>query len=318
MDFGLHVGTRGVGADPENLARIARHAEGLGFAYLAIPDHIVIAEQVDSRYPYNESGNWPAADTGTCLEQVGTLIYLAGVTERIRLLTSVMVLPYREPILAAKLLATADVLSKGRLTVGVGVGWMAEEMALLRSPPFAERGAASNEYIEAFRALWTEARPSYKGRHVAFERVLFDPKPVQKPHPPLWVGGETAPARRRAGRLGDGWYPVGANPRAWLDTPELFAAGLVEVQGHAEAAGRDPAALDVGLYANWYKLGAAQPGREGGRRAFTGPADAILEDIAAYAGVGVRHLVIGFESNELTHALDEIERFATAVMAKAR
>jgi probable F420-dependent oxidoreductase len=317
MDFGLHVGTRGVGADPDNLAAIARRAEALGFAYLAVPDHIVIAGKVNSRYPYNESGNWPAVDTGTCLEQIGTLIYIGAVTSRIRLLTSVMVLPYRQPLLAAKLLATADVLSKGRLTVGVGVGWMAEEFQLLNSPAFAERGAAANEYIEAFRRLWSEQRPAYHGRHVDFAPVLFEPKPVQKPHPPIWVGGETGAARRRAGRLGDGWYPVGTNPRAFFDTPAAYAAGLAEVRGHAEAAGRDPAAVDAGLYANWYRLGQPAPGRDGSRRRLTGPAEAVLEDLATYAAAGVRHLVIGFESEALGHALEEIERFAAEVMAKA-
>lgn len=317
MDFGLHLGTRGAAAEPDGLARIARHAEAMGFAYLGFSDHIVIARKVDSVYPYNESGEWPATGTGTCLEQLSMLTYAAAVTERIRLLTSVMVLPYRPPILAAKTLATADVLSKGRLTLGIGVGWMAEEMALLGSPPYAERGQAADEYIQAFRTLWTEDDPNFQGRHVSFAGLRFEPKPVQTPQPPIWVGGETAAARRRAGRLGDGWYPVGANPRAFLDTAEAFAAGLTEVRRHAEEVGRDPESLDTGLYANWYRLGEPEPGRQGGRRAFTGPAEAIAEDANAYAAAGLRHLVIGFESDELAHTLDEVERFAKEVMPLA-
>jgi len=317
MDFGLHLGTRGAAAEPDGLARIARHAEAMGFAYLGFSDHIVIARQVDSVYPYNESGDWPAVGTGTCLEQLTVLTYAAAVTSTIRLLTSVMVLPYRPAILAAKVLATADVLSKGRLTVGIGVGWMAEEMMLLGSPPFAQRGAAGDEYIRAFRTLWSEADPAYAGRHVNFGGLRFEPKPVQKPGPPIWVGGETAAARRRAGRLGDGWYPVGSNPRAFLDSPGAFAEGLAEVRRHAEEAGRDPAAVDTGFYANWYRLGEPAPGRDGGRRVFTGPAQTIAEDVHAYGEAGLRHLVIGFESDDLARTLEEIERFAHEVMPLA-
>jgi alkanesulfonate monooxygenase SsuD/methylene tetrahydromethanopterin reductase-like flavin-dependent oxidoreductase (luciferase family) len=123
MDFGLHLGTRGAAAHPDNLARIAQHADGLGLAYLGFSDHVVIARSIDSRYPYNETGDWPGVATGFCLEQLSCLAYAAAITKRIRLLTSVMVLPHRPPVLTAKTLATVDVLSKGRVTVGVGVGW---------------------------------------------------------------------------------------------------------------------------------------------------------------------------------------------------
>ena len=315
MDFGLHLGTRGATAGPEGLRAMARRCEALGYGYLGFNDHVVIAETVESRYPYDKSGQWPAADTGTCLEQLMTIAYVTAVTEKIRLLTSVLVLPHRAPVLAAKMLATADVLSNGRLTVGVGIGWMAEEMAVLQSPAFERRAAASREYIEAFRALWTEPAPSYAGDFVAFESVLFDPKPVQQPHPPIWVGGEGEPARRRAGQLGDGWYPVVANPRYPLDTPERFAAALGEVHAHAEAAGRDPAALDTALFAPWYSLGAARADDEGKRRPFTGAAEQIAADAESYRAAGLNHLIIGFESDDLQMSLERTEQFATEVMA---
>ena len=121
MDFGLHLGTRGVGANPDGLQAIAKKTEELGFSYLGFPDHVVIPNLVDSKYPYNKEGQWPAQDTGTCLEQLMTIAYVAAVTTNIRLLTSILVLPHRTPVLAAKMLTTADVLSKGRLTVGVGI-----------------------------------------------------------------------------------------------------------------------------------------------------------------------------------------------------
>ncbi len=139
MQFGLHLGTRGVATRPEGIREMARHCEAMGLSHLGFSDHVVIARSVDSRYPYNESGRWPARDTGICLEQITTIAFAAAVTERIRLVTSVMVLPYRPPVLAAKMLATADVLSKGRLVVGAGIGWMAEEMVVLGGPGYQNR-----------------------------------------------------------------------------------------------------------------------------------------------------------------------------------
>jgi probable F420-dependent oxidoreductase len=199
MEFGLHLGTRGPAASSDSLLRIARRAEELGFLHLGLSDHVVIAARVDTEYPYTKSGSWFAEDTGVCLEQVTTLGFVAAATTRLRLLSSVMVLPHRPALLAAKMLTTVDILSKGRLTVGAGVGWMAEELALLGAPPFKARGAASDEYIQAFRALWTERRPAFAGRFVAFDNLLFEPKPAQRPHPPIWVGGESAQARIRSG-----------------------------------------------------------------------------------------------------------------------
>ena len=313
MRFGVHLGVRGPAADPDGLRAIAAEAEALGFAHLGLSDHVALPAAAESTYPYTASGRWFAQDTGECLEQLTTLGFAAAATERIRLLTSVMVLPHRPPVLAAKMLATLDVLSKGRLTVGVGVGWMAEEIALLGGPPFAARGRASDEYIAAFRALWTGDPPAVEGAHVRFRDVRFAPRPVQKPHPPIWVGGEAPAARRRAGRLGDGWYPVANNPAAPFDTPERYAAGLAEARAAAEAAGRDPGALDAGLYAIGYALGAAERGPDGARRRFTGPADAIAGDIAAYREAGLRHLVIGGESRDLGRCLDRMRAFAAEV-----
>ena len=314
MDFGLHLGTRGAAANPDNLQALAQNAERLGFNYVGFSDHVVIARSIASRYPYNESGDWPAVSSGFCLEQITCLAYVAAVTKRVRLLTSVMVVPHRPAILAAKMLTTADVLSKGRVTVGIGVGWMAEEMAALGSPPYAKRGAASDEYIEAFRALWTQPAPAYQGEFVTVHDVLFEPKPVQKPHPPIWIGGEGAAARRRAGRLGDGWYPTIRNPMEPLGTPVAFAAALADVRRHAEAAGRDPNGMDVAMFAPGYSLGAPQKGKDGRRMAFTGSAQEIAEDARAYGALGVKHIVIGLESNDLREHLDRVEGFAKEVV----
>ena len=182
MKFGIHLGIRGPVAHPDSLKTIALEAEELGFGYLGFSDHVVIAENVNSPYPYTASGRWFAEDTGECLEQLTTLSYVAAATKNIRLLTCVMVIPHRPPVLTAKMIKTIDVLSKGRITVGVGVGWMEEEMQLLNSPPFKERGPASDEYIQAFKNLWTETSPSFEGAHVKYSGLKFFPKPTTVLH----------------------------------------------------------------------------------------------------------------------------------------
>lgn len=317
MDFGLHLGTRGAAAHPDNLARIAQHADGLGLAYLGFSDHVVIARSIDSRYPYNETGDWPGVATGFCLEQLSCLAYAAAITKRIRLLTSVMVLPHRPPVLTAKTLATVDVLSKGRVTVGVGVGWMREEIEALGSaPPFDRRGAASNEYIRAFRTMWTEERPDFDGEFVKVGNIMFEPKPAQSPGPPIWVGGEGRAARRRAATLGDGWYPTIRNPKEPLDDPRRLAAALSDMQGHAHAAGRKPGDIDVAIFAPNYALGEPQKAPGGGRMTFTGSAEEIAADARAFGDAGVRHINIGFESSDLDDVLGKLDAFMKEVVPK--
>jgi probable F420-dependent oxidoreductase len=318
MKFGLHLGTRGIAADPDNLAALAQQADRLGLSHLGFSDHVVFTRSTASVYPYSESGKHPVGSTGFCLEQLSCLTYAAALTRNVRLLTSVMVVPHRPPLLAAKTLATIDVLSKGRLTVGIGVGWLAEEMAALGAPPYEKRGAASDEYIRAFRELWSEAQPTYEGAFVRTRDVVFEPKPAQRPGPPIWVGGEGPAARRRAGRIGDGWYPTIRNPKEPLDTPEALAAALADVRGHAEAAGRDPAVIDVVLFAPGYSLGTKAKHRDGRRVTFTGSAEQIAGDARAYAAAGVCEVVVGFESNELQDALDRIEGLARDVMPLVR
>jgi probable F420-dependent oxidoreductase len=318
MQFGVGTLTRGALGNRNGYLAVAQAAERLGYGFISVNDHIVVPRDIASRYPYSDSGEWAARTAGECLDQLATLAFLAACTERLRLLTSVMVVPQRHPVLTAKMLATIDVLSAGRLIVGCGVGWLKEEFEAVGAPDFAERGRVTDEYLDAFKVLWTADDPVYCGRHVQFENIMFAPKPVQKPHPPLWIGGESAVAMRRAVRVGDGWYPASNNPQNRLDTAPRLAAAVQELRRICEAAGRDPATLDVAYIALTPVDWTAQKAGDGGRRIFTGDTAAMAADAAALAQAGVRHVCLTFQTGELAETLDRMQRFAEQVMAPAR
>jgi probable F420-dependent oxidoreductase len=221
-----------------------------------------------------------------------------------------MILPYRNPVVTAKMLATIDVLSRGRLTVGVGVGWLREEFEALGAPPFERRGAVSDEYLRIFKALWTQDPASYRGEFYRFEAIRCLPHPVQKPHPPIWVGGHSKAALRRVARLGDGWHPVGANPAVPLGLAELRAS-LDELRRLTEAEGRDPATLTISYKAPVYDRAPAGDGPD--RRPFSGSEQAIVDDVAAFAGLGVSELIFDFRSESLAESLERMERFAPII-----
>jgi probable F420-dependent oxidoreductase len=310
MKFGFHMSTRGATVAPDAIAAVARCCDELGYDYFGVNDHVVVCRTIESDYPYTPDGSWAGAAQGTCLDALATLAFIANATQRVRLLTSVLVLPHRAAVLTAKMLATVDVLSKGRLTLGAGVGWMREEMEALSAPDYARRGSASNEYIESMRLLWqTNDVVNYDGEFVQFRDVVFEPKPVQSAGPPIWIGGEGSAARKRAVAIGDGWYPVGLNPKVPLDTVARYASALAEVHELCEASGRDPNTLDTALFAPWVRLGKELRG-DTGRRPLTGSAQAIGDDIQAYGDAGLETLVLNLESSELERTLDNCRAFA--------
>ena len=313
MRFGFYLPNSGLTVEPDALAEIARQGERLGFHSMVAPDHIIQPTKINSPYPYTVGGDFVGRRDGEWPEQLTTLAFLAGITERIRLVTSVMVAPYRNPILTAKMLATVDRLSKGRLTVGVGVGWMEEEFEALDAPPFAERGAVTDEYLRAFKELWTSANPTFDGKYCRFSGLTFLPKPVQKPHPPIWVGGQSRRAIRRAAELGDAWHPVGAIPAAPLEPQEL-SDNVATLRRYAERAGRDPAKIEVAMKAPFYDAGIAPTGA---RRRFSGSPEEVLRDVHTYSEIGVSHIIFDFRRPDLDQTLDRMESFAEEVMAAA-
>ncbi len=317
MEFGFGLPTRGPMATPQNLATLAHQGEELGFAIISVSDHIIIPKAIASTYPYNESGTFAGSPTGECLEQLSLLSFLVGVTSSAKLLTSVMVLPYRPPVLTAKMLATIDVLSNGRLIVGCGVGWMREEFEAIGAPAYDERGAVGDEYIRAFKELWTSDNPTFEGKYCRFANVAFALKPLQKPHPPIWTGGESPVALRRAGRLANAWYPIGSNPRFPVATPEQFADYATTVKHHALESGRDPSALSFAYSTNWYTDQQALTLPDGQRRPLTGTPQQIADDIKGYQEAGVRHMMVNLQGETLEQTLERMQRFADRIMPLA-
>ena len=316
MRFGVNILSRGPMATQDGTLAVSAAAERLGFDFISVNDHIVVPADIGSRYPYSEEGDWGGRTAGECLEQLSMLAFLAGATRRVRLLTSVMVVPHRHPVLAAKMIATADVLSGGRVIVGCGAGWMKEEFEAVGAPQFAERGKVTDEYIAAFKELWTNDKPKYQGKHVAFDNILFRPKPVQKPHPPVWVGGESEPAMRRAIRLGDGWYPASSNPQNRLDTATRVADAVGHFQKLAAAAGRSSMSLaHVVLWpVNW----TAEKAISGGRRTLTGTTAEMLDDIAILEKAGIGDVCLSFHGATASDMITLMDRFARDVIAKSK
>jgi probable F420-dependent oxidoreductase len=314
IEFGISTLSRGILVSREAYMQVAQAAERAGFAFLSVNDHLVVPGNLGSTYPYTQGGAWAAAEHGHCFDQLATLAFLAGCTSRLRLLTSVMVVPHRPPIATAKMLATIDVLSGGRLILGVGAGWTRGEFALLGAP-FAQRGAVTDEYLGAFKALWTQRRPAYAGTHVKFADVIFEPKPMQKPHPPIWVGGESPAALRRTVRFGDAWYPGDNSQTQSLDTSARLGEAIARLRAVAEVAGRDPASIAISLIVqNPFEWTARTIQDGSARRFFTGASADMGADAAALEAVGVRHVALRLGGTSLAGSLERIDRFGREVI----
>lgn len=239
MRFGVMFANTGHGSSPDGAAAIARAAEDGGFATLWTVEHVVVPSGYGSAYPYDKSGKMAGgAEAFDLPDPLIWLAYVAGQTERIRLGTGILILPQRNPVVAAKEVATLDHLSGGRLTLGVGAGWLAEEFAAL-GVPFEERGRRLDEYIDALRELWAptgdEEKSTFHGEFFDFDNCISRPRPTHGTVP-IVIGGHTKPAARRAARRGDGFMPGNASP-------EELADAFALMESEAATAGRDPATI---------------------------------------------------------------------------
>src|SRR5256712_4908357 len=227
MDIGCHLPTQGPVATREALLTFCREAEHRQIASLWVSDHVIFPRTATGRYP---GGRFPFAPDTPYLEPVAVLAAAAVATTRPRIGSSVFILGHRHPVVMAKMLTTIDALSNGRLVCGVGVGWWEEELTILDAP-FHRRGRQADEILRVFKELWTSDHPRFAGEFYRFDDVGFAPKPVQKPHPPIWVGGDSPSRFRLVWPSGDGW-------RATSKSPAELAASLERLRAMARAARR--------------------------------------------------------------------------------
>ncbi|HTZ36527.1 MAG TPA: TIGR03619 family F420-dependent LLM class oxidoreductase [Stellaceae bacterium] len=317
MQFGFNLPNSGALADPAIMARLARAGEAAGYDYLTVTDHLVLPDMAEPGYPYSESGAFYSTDSAHRHEMLTLAAWLAALTTRLRLVLAVLVVPHRPAVLAAKQLATVDVLSGGRLTVGIGAGWLKAEFDAAVTTPFAERGAVTDEYVAAFKALWTEKQPVIDGKYVRYDRLLLEPKPVQKPHPPIWVGGESGPSLRRAARLGDAWYPIGTNNAHPYDSLARYKAGVARLRRLTEAAGRPAEAVALTYRVKRYGNDVPDRASDGERRLFSGSDADIVGDIRALEDLGVGAIDFDFERPDERAVTAEMLGFRERVLARA-
>jgi len=316
MQFGFNLPNTGALAASDVVVRITREGEALGYDYLTVTDHVVLPDMAEPGYPYSESGAFYSRDSAHSHEMLTLASYLAAITSKLRIVLAVLVVPHRPAVLAAKMLATIDVLSGGRLTVGIGAGWLKTEFDAVVTTPFAERGAVTDEYVAAFRTLWTADKPTIDGRYVHYDGLVLAPKPVQQPHPPIWVGGESGPSLRRAALLGDAWYPIGSNNAHLLDTLPRYQAGVARLRQLTEAAGRDPNAVALTYRVKRYGDAVPPTASDDNRRLFSGSDADLVADIRALRDLGVTAIDFDFDRAEAEDVIAEMRSFRERVLAK--
>ncbi len=278
MDWGVHMPHLGRRVTGEAIMAFAGECERLGVHSAWVSDHLCWPADIVSRYPYSDDGAFaPSTDMGW-LEAVGTLTFLAACTRKMRLGTSVLILPYRPPVLFAKQLATLDVLSGGRLIFGAGVGWMREEADIL-GMPWDQRGKRSDEYLRMFEVLFRDAAPEFNGEFYRIPQVGFEPKPLQQPLP-VWIGGNTNAAFKRTARYGHAFH-------AAFEPLEVVAHGWSRVREACETIGRDPAQLRLSL-----RMFLDPAGAMPAEQSIAGSGEQMLETIGKAQAVGIDHILL--------------------------
>jgi probable F420-dependent oxidoreductase len=293
MEIGLHVPQVGPLASRENVANFARLADDAGFDGLWVFDHVVLQKEQQSKYPYSADGSMGFPPTMDFLEPLTQLAFIAGVTKRARLGTSVLVLPMRQPVLHAKIMATIDHLSGGRFVLGAGVGWWKEEYEVL-SVPFETRGRRMDECLQLLRALWTEEFVNFKGEFFEAVDWACNPKPARPGGIPIWLGGESRKQLQRAGKYADGWLATAKSIPALRDDFEV-------AQEAASKAGRDPAQLVVAI--------------EGAGLLKADSLDKTAERVAKLKDLGVHHAILTMYPGHVTNPAPIFEAFAPHLKA---
>jgi len=262
MQVGLFPPLGNGNANAEILRTLGREAEDRGFESIWVAEHVVMFDEYESQYPYADNGRFPGGSDTGLLEPLTALTYLAAVTDRIRLGTGICLVPQRNPVYTAKQVVDLDNLSGGRVDFGVGVGWLKEEFDVVAAP-FDHRGARTDEYLQIMRTLWTDDVSSFDGEHYQLPECQLYPKPIQTPHPPIHVGGESDAALRRVARYGQGWYSFNRTPED-LDEPLARLDGYLAAEGRSRTDETNGVQLTVCPYLQPLDAGAVERYREKG------------------------------------------------------
>lgn len=276
MQFGVQLPHFGPLVSGQGTLALAQRAEAIGLDAVWVSDHIVYPETFAERFG------------AAVYEAITTLSWVGAVTERIQLGTAVLIAPYRNPLLLAKQLATLDDLSGGRTIIGVGAGWMEEEFSALGAP-FSERGAVTDEHLQILRTLWGEEHPSHAGAYYQFPPLCADPRPAQRPGPPIWIGGNTGPALRRAARLGEGWLPIWHAPTERGFSPAELRVEIDRLAELTDNAGRSVTQHIGGLMplALSNEATAHEP-----LAPLIGRSDQVAEVLAGFRDAGLQHVIL--------------------------
>ena len=296
MKLGICLPHYGRPIETDRLARLATRAEEVGLDSVWVTDHVIVP--TDAALIYRED----------MLDPLAVLPWLAGITERIALGTSVVVLPYRSPLPLAKLLASVDVLSGGRLIFGAAVGWLEGEFAAL-GVPFRERASRTDEALELIRAVWIQEEPALETARHRLRDVKASPMPLQKPRPPILIGGASDAALRRVARLGDGWHASGVSP-------SVFRASAMAVGNHWKEAGREGApalTLRVPFLLDGVHQPAVDPALLGTRYQLRGSVSNVLHDLRAYRAAGCAHVALEVSYSTYPSILDTLEILAEEI-----
>ena len=303
--FGLDVGIYGAQAKPDTVLGLARLAEDTGFGSVWLADHVAFPVSFKSEYPYAQKGQFPTSLDAPLLEPVATMGVLAGATKRVRIGLAVLIMPYRNPLLLARMLATLDNFSGGRIDLGAGVGWLEEEFVALGSNDFARRGEVTDEAIEIFKAICGGGEVGYEGETYSFAPVYANPGSIQRPHPPVLIGGITNPALRRVARHGTGWLAVMADP------PRITER-LAKLRQLMHDAGRSFDDLTL-HYKMFLDIGNPKHNADGVREPGTGTRDQIIDDMKTLFGLGFGNIIVRYRGDSATELTRQIDNFVTDI-----
>lgn len=309
MKLGVFLPVSGRAAGPATLMEAARSAEAWGYDSVWAAERLIIPWEIKTEYPYSADQQFIVPPDRPFLEPLSCLAFLAGCTEKVMLGMSVVVLPYRHPLYTAKVATTIDQLSKGRFILGVGIGWMVEEFEALGAP-FHERAAMSDEQLQIIKLAWEEERPRFQGRYYQFDEIGFYPKPLQQPRIPIWVGGESIRAQRRAALHGDAWFPYFVKI-----TPQELKARFDNVQRWAAEAGRDPAEIHFACCLPIELRRDPVPQEEG---RLMGSPEQLTEALSGFKEIGVEHIALQFMVPRYPERMEQIEQFAEEIMPALR